>query len=61
MSLSLKGQGSVIASGGIRDLNDILKVSRTGVEGVIVGTAIYEGRLNLREAIEKVKRETKAL
>lgn len=45
----------VIASGGIRDLNDVLEVSRTGVKGVIVGTAIYEGRLNLREAIEKVK------
>ena len=51
----------VIASGGIRNLNDVIKVSRTGVEGLIVGTAIYEGKLNLKEAIEKVKTGIKAL
>ena len=45
----------VIASGGIRDLEDLLKVSKTGAEGVIVGTALYEGRFSLREAIETIK------
>ncbi|MEM2876377.1 MAG: HisA/HisF-related TIM barrel protein, partial [Candidatus Bathyarchaeia archaeon] len=45
----------VIASGGIRDLGDLLEVARTGIEGVIVGTALYEGSFSLREAIEMVK------
>jgi phosphoribosylformimino-5-aminoimidazole carboxamide ribotide isomerase len=44
----------VIASGGVSDLNDILAVKRAekdGVEGVIVGKAIYTGSLDLAAAI----------
>jgi len=44
----------VIASGGVRDLDDIrqLKAAETeGIEGVIVGQAIYTGALDLRQAI----------
>lgn len=44
----------VIASGGISGLEDIRKVitlSRLGVMGVITGRALYEGALDLREAI----------
>ena len=45
----------VIASGGVRDLDDIrqLKAAESqGIEGVIVGQAIYTGALDLRQAIE---------
>ncbi len=44
----------VIASGGVAGLEDIrrlLAVADRGVEGVIVGQALYTGHLNLREAI----------
>lgn len=45
----------VIASGGIGSLDDILALADTGVEGVIVGKALYTGRVDLTEAIEKTK------
>ena len=45
----------VIASGGVSNINDIkniMKLTKRGVTGVIVGKAIYSGTVNLREAIE---------
>jgi len=51
----------VIASGGISSLDDLRRVGTLeplGVEGVIVGKALYEGRVGLREAIKGVKRQT---
>jgi len=48
----------VIASGGISGLDDIRKVmtlSRQGVAGVITGRALYEGTLDLQEAIRVCK------
>lgn len=44
----------VIASGGVRDIDDIrglLAAADDRIEGVIVGQAIYTGSLNLAEAI----------
>ena len=43
----------VIASGGVSSLDDIKSlcaVSKEGVAGVVVGRAIYEGKVNLAEA-----------
>ncbi|MEN6567564.1 MAG: 1-(5-phosphoribosyl)-5-[(5-phosphoribosylamino)methylideneamino]imidazole-4-carboxamide isomerase [Veillonellales bacterium] len=48
----------VIASGGVSGLDDILavkKASADGVEGVIVGKAIYTGSLLLLEAIKAAR------
>ena len=45
----------VIASGGVADLGDILALARAhaeGIEGVITGRAIYDGRLQLADALE---------
>jgi phosphoribosylformimino-5-aminoimidazole carboxamide ribotide isomerase len=42
---------NVIASGGISSIDDIVAVSATGATGVIVGRAIYDGRIDLRDAI----------
>lgn len=45
----------VIASGGVSGIDDIrnlLPLEEYGVTGVITGRAIYEGRLDLKEAIE---------
>ena len=41
----------IIASGGVGSLDDILSLKDTGVEGVIVGKALYEGKINLTEAV----------
>lgn len=45
-----------IASGGVRDIQDIKKLLDTKVvAGVIVGKAFYEGTIDLKEAFELVK------
>ncbi len=42
---------SVVASGGVRSLEDIQALKAAGVAGVIVGKAIYTGSLDLAAAI----------
>jgi phosphoribosylformimino-5-aminoimidazole carboxamide ribotide isomerase len=44
----------VIAAGGIGDLNDLVALKRVGVEGAVIGKALYEGRFTLKEALETV-------
>ena len=39
----------LIASGGISSLKDIEDVRKAGCEGVIIGKAIYEGKITLKE------------
>ncbi len=42
-----------IASGGVRGVADVVALSKVeGVVGVVVGTALYEGRVTLEELIE---------
>jgi phosphoribosylformimino-5-aminoimidazole carboxamide ribotide isomerase len=48
--VSLTG-APIIASGGVRDVADIRALAGLGVAGVIAGKALYEGRLNLAEAL----------
>jgi len=43
----------VIASGGIGSNEDIDKVRTTGCAGVIVGKAIYEGKVDLKACLQK--------
>jgi phosphoribosylformimino-5-aminoimidazole carboxamide ribotide isomerase len=42
----------IIASGGIRSVSDLQALAATGVEGAVVGTALYEGTLKLSQAFE---------
>jgi phosphoribosylformimino-5-aminoimidazole carboxamide ribotide isomerase len=44
-------RGDVIASAGVSSLAEIAAVRTLGCAGAIVGRAIYEGRLNLAEAV----------
>lgn len=44
----------VLASGGIRDVDDIKKLEEIGVAGVIFGKSFYEGRLKLSDLKEFV-------
>jgi len=39
-----------IASGGLKDINDIKALKEANIDGVIVGKAFYEGTLDLKEA-----------
>ena len=43
---------AIVASGGVSDLSDLAKLRQMGIEGVIVGKALYEGGLNLTAALE---------
>ena len=49
--LVVETQIMVLASGGIASLDHIRRLAETGVEGVILGRALYEGTLQLSEAI----------
>ena len=49
----------VIASGGVKGLDDIRMLSLysgDGIEGVITGRALYDGRLDLAAAIAMAER-----
>lgn len=46
---------NVIASGGINDVNDIVKLKEYNLYGTICGKSIYKGTLNLSEAIQASK------
>jgi phosphoribosylformimino-5-aminoimidazole carboxamide ribotide isomerase len=39
----------LVASGGVSNMHDILKLKDINVDGVIVGKAIYEGRIDIKE------------
>ena len=41
--------GRIIASGGISSIADVIAVQAAGCAGAIVGRALYEGRIDLRE------------
>lgn len=49
--LAQAGSVPVIAAGGVGDLSDVRRLEAMGVEGVVVGRALYEGGLDLAEAI----------
>ena len=45
----------IIASGGVKSIEDIRALKAAGIAGVIVGKAIYTGALDLKTAIEVVE------
>ena len=42
----------VIGSGGVASVDDLQKMADAGAEAAIIGTALYEGRLKLSDALE---------
>lgn len=46
---------NIIASGGISNLNDLIKLNELGLYGAITGKAIYEKRFTVKEAIACLK------
>lgn len=45
----------VIASGGVSSLSDLDKLKRIGATGAILGKALYEGKLELADAVAKYR------
>jgi phosphoribosylformimino-5-aminoimidazole carboxamide ribotide isomerase len=45
----------VIASGGVRDINDIKLLIKNEIYGTIIGKAFYEGKIDLKEVFELIK------
>lgn len=45
----------IIASGGIGGPGDVRAVRETGADGVIIGKALYDGRITLAEAIKEAE------
>ncbi|MEG2349894.1 MAG: 1-(5-phosphoribosyl)-5-[(5-phosphoribosylamino)methylideneamino]imidazole-4-carboxamide isomerase [Hungatella sp.] len=43
----------IIASGGVSALSDLQELHQSGIHGVIIGKALYEKRIDLREAISR--------
>ncbi|MDP7555266.1 MAG: 1-(5-phosphoribosyl)-5-[(5-phosphoribosylamino)methylideneamino]imidazole-4-carboxamide isomerase [Nitrospinota bacterium] len=53
----------VIASGGVSELKDIentLDLKKSGVTGVIVGRALYDGRLDFKEVVQLEKNRNRS-
>ena len=46
---------AILASGGVSSLEDVRQLAATGVEGVIVGRALYAGTLSLPEAVAQAR------
>ena len=44
----------VIASGGIRNIEDLQKLSEIGASSAIIGKAFYENKISLKEAVRNV-------
>jgi phosphoribosylformimino-5-aminoimidazole carboxamide ribotide isomerase len=52
--LAALARGRVVASAGVSSLADLEAARRAGCAGAVVGRAIYEGRLDLAEAIRRM-------
>ncbi|MGD0450217.1 MAG: 1-(5-phosphoribosyl)-5-[(5-phosphoribosylamino)methylideneamino]imidazole-4-carboxamide isomerase [Candidatus Bathyarchaeia archaeon] len=49
---ALHPNAKIIAAGGIGSLGDLAALKEIGVEGAVIGKALYEGRFILKEAIK---------
>lgn len=49
----------IIASGGVATISHLERLARMGVEGAIVGKALYSGDIDLFQALETIAKENK--
>ncbi|ADP77959.1 1-(5-phosphoribosyl)-5-((5-phosphoribosylamino)methylideneamino) imidazole-4-carboxamide isomerase [Methanothermus fervidus DSM 2088] len=45
----------IVYSGGVSSIEDIKKLKNIGVYGVVIGSALYKGKINLKEVLEYEK------
>ena len=46
----------IVYSGGITTVDDVEKLNKTGVEGIVIGSALYTNKINLTETFKYQKR-----
>ncbi len=51
---TLYPDAKIVAAGGIGSIGDLAALKEIGVEGTVIGKALYEGRFTLKEAIQKI-------
>jgi phosphoribosylformimino-5-aminoimidazole carboxamide ribotide isomerase len=51
---TLYSNAKIVAAGGIGSIGDLAALKEIGVEGAIIGKALYEGRFTLKEALQKI-------
>jgi phosphoribosylformimino-5-aminoimidazole carboxamide ribotide isomerase len=51
-TLSRSVKCNIIASGGIKDIDDIIKIKELNLYGAICGLSLYKGTLDLRQAVK---------
>ena len=47
----------IIASAGIRNIDDILTLNKMGIDGVIIGRALYDKKIIFNETIKKLEKD----
>lgn len=52
---------ALIAAGGIATVDDLRALARVGLDGVVLGRSLYEGTIDLAEALRVMAAETQAL
>jgi phosphoribosylformimino-5-aminoimidazole carboxamide ribotide isomerase len=60
MQAAISPGGALIASGGISAIADLQAIAHLGIEGAIVGKALYTGAIDLAQAIQLCEREGRA-
>ena len=53
----MKGKAYIVASGGVKTMDDIIACKEMGLYGAICGKSIYSGTLDLKEAIDYAKED----
>ena len=48
----------IVASGGVREVSDVTELAQLSVEAAIIGRALYEGTLELSDAIEAAREQS---
>ena len=57
--LAARPETRLIAAGGISSVQHLVRLAELGVEAAVVGTALYTGDVDLREALEALGQEQK--
>ena len=55
--LGLETGLNVVASGGVSSVDDLEKLAQKGVYGAILGRSLYEGKIDLKEALERFQND----
>jgi phosphoribosylformimino-5-aminoimidazole carboxamide ribonucleotide (ProFAR) isomerase len=50
-----KAKSPIIASGGVTSVNHLVRLSQLGVEGAIIGRALYTGDILLDKALARLR------